>query len=685
VIPKETVDAIFQAVVIEEVVGDFVQLKKSGSTFRGLSPFTSEKTPSFYVVPSKGIFKDFSSGKGGSAVNFLMEHEKLSYPEALKWLANKYGIEIVEREQTAEEVAAQTERESLAAVSTFAQKWFTSQLWESDQGKSVGLSYFRGRDFSDTALQDYLIGYAPEGDRSRPGLFAEAAIAAGYDRKWLLAAGLCKARDDGSLWDFFGGRVIFPIRDVTGRTVGFGGRTLRSDKKIAKYFNSPESPLYDKSRVLYGIHLARHAIVREDRCILVEGYTDVMAMRQAGIENVVSSSGTALSSSQVRLIKRFSQQVTMLFDGDPAGLRAAVRGVDIVLREGLDVKVAVLPDGEDPDTFAKARTAEQMQNWLAEHATDFIRFKTDLLSAEAGQDPMARADLARSVVASIAAVPDALKRSVLLQESATRLGLKEDVLIEEMRRVAVEQAAQSRRDAERAERAAGRPSHSGPTSAPVDSEMTGAPPPDEALDLAGGRGAAPFSGPRLAGEVGRPAREKDLLRLLLMYGKDLVEVPTDDGPVKMTLAACLFEELETLQIEIGHLTVHKVLALYRDETSDEGDWNADILTQHADMEIAKLTADLLVSPHELSHNWSERHGIFPALESDSLIEALQSSLHRLLMDEARDQGDQISKALEAAEAEGNTANTTELLRNKIEIQKHIQQLSRHFGSTILGG
>jgi DNA primase len=680
VIPKQTVDAIMQATVVEEVVGDFVQLKKSGSNFRGLSPFTSEKTPSFYVVPSKGIFKDFSSGKGGSAVTFLMEHEKLTYPEALKWLAGKYGIEIVEREQSAEEVAERTERESLAAVAAFAQKWFTEQLWQTDQGKSIGLGYFRGRGFNDKSLEDFLIGYAPEGDRRSSGLFAAAAMSAGYEKKWLLAAGLCKEREDGTLWDFFGGRVIFPIRDVTGRAIGFGGRTLRSDKKIAKYFNSPESPLYDKSQALYGIHMASRAISQEDRCILVEGYTDVMAMRQAGVEHVVSSSGTALSSRQVKLIKRFTSQVTMLFDGDPAGLRAAVRGVDIVLSEGLDVKVAVLPDGEDPDTFAKARTADELKAWLTEHATDFIRFKTDLLTAEAGEDPMARAELARSVVGSIAAVPDALKRSVLLQESAAQLGLKEEVLIEEMRRVAVEKVAEQKRDAARAERAAAGRVHRPATTAgqsAVDPDLVGQPPPDD-----------PFTvGPRLAGETGQPAREKDLLRLLLLYGEQKVSLPGEpvgEGedavpgpPVEMSLAACLFEELEALNIEIAHGTVRNVLAIYRKASDADGNWDTKTLTHHQDMEIAKLTADLLISPYALSENWS-RHGIHPSEEGGRLIEALQSSLHRLLLDEARAEAAQVSKAIESSEGD-----VTALLRKKMEIQARIKDLSLHFGSTIL--
>ncbi|HAY57256.1 MAG TPA: DNA primase, partial [Flavobacteriales bacterium] len=314
-IPQETVDAIMNAAVIEDVVGDYVELKKSGSALRGLSPFTNEKTPSFYVLPAKGIFKCFSSGKGGSLVTFLMELEKVSYPEALRMLARRYNIEIEETAPTPEELAAATAKESLGNLVAWAQKWFTTQLNETDAGKAIGRSYFVERGFRDDVLDKFLIGYSPD----LWDAVAQAGAAAGYANDKLVEAGLCKQRDDGSLWDFFKGRVMFPIRDVTGRVIGFGGRTLTTDKKVAKYFNSPESVLYNKSRVLYGMHLAKPAILKEERCFLVEGYTDVMAMHQAGVENVVASSGTALTTSQIHLLRRFTKNVTVIFDGDSAG------------------------------------------------------------------------------------------------------------------------------------------------------------------------------------------------------------------------------------------------------------------------------------------------------------------------------------------------------------------------------
>ena len=523
-IPKDTVDAILQATFIEDVVSEFVQLKKSGTSMRGMSPFTNEKTPSFYVVPGKGIFKDFSSGKGGSAVTFLMEHEKLSYPEALRWLARKYGIEIEERQLTPEELEEQTERESLSNLSAWAQKWFSSQLLETGEGKSVGLGYLRNRGFTDGIIEDYALGWCPEGSWGEEGALAAAARKAGYKEKWLLTSGLCKQRDDGQLYDFYRGRVMFPIRDVTGRFIGFGGRTLKSDKKVPKYVNSPESPLYDKSRALYGIHMARNAIVREDRAILVEGYTDVMAMRQAGVEHVVASSGTALTADQVRLLRRFSKRMTMLFDGDPAGLRAAIRGVDIVLGEGLDVKVAVLPDGEDPDTFAKRLGREALMEWLAENSRDFIRFKIDLLDAEAADDPIKRTELVRSVVQSISHVPDELKRTVYVQESAGRLGMQVEDLLAELSR-----QARTRLEKEAA--------------APLPSLQPESP--------------SAIGKPRMLGRMGRKGREEDLLRLLLQYGRQkmtleaLEDAAKDQGleeeaPIEATLAEVMIHELDTL-------------------------------------------------------------------------------------------------------------------------------------------
>lgn len=667
-IPKDTVDAIMQATVIEEVVGEFVQLKKSGTSMRGLSPFTNEKTPSFYVVPGKGIFKDFSSGKGGSAITFLMEHEKLSYPEALRWLASKYGIEIEERELTAEEQAEQTERESLANLATWAQKWFSEQLNETGEGKSVGLGYMRQRGFGDAMLSDFAIGYCPDSPWSEEGALAQAAKKAGYQEKWLLSSGLCKKREDGKLYDFYRGRVIFPIRDVTGRFIGFGGRTLKTDKKVPKYVNSPESPLYDKSRALYGIHLARNAVVKSDRAILVEGYTDVMAMRQAGIEHVVASSGTALTVEQVRLLRRFSKNMTMLFDGDPAGLRAAIRGVDIVLGEGLDVKVAVLPDGEDPDTFAKRLGQEKLLGWLEENSQDFIRFKIDLLDEEAKGDPLKRTELVRSVIKSIAEVPDELKRTVYVQESARRLGMEVDDLLSELGR-------QARSSLEKK------------ANAPLPSLVPEA--------------EAPFGAPRLLGRVGRGGREVDLLRLLLRYGRHHVtmDMPEETGAVdeegadaspdtvEASLAEVLLMELDTAGVAIRHPVVDGVLRHFRDQMQKGHIPGLEDFAA-SEKEVAELMADLAISEFGLSENWTKRHGIRPETEEQNLKEAMRGALLRLMLDEAHFEGAKITRRLEEMTEDPSTSEDPleeekDLLRKKMSVSARVFRLAGHFQTVIL--
>ncbi len=371
-IPKETVELIHQTAVIEDVIRDYVELKKQGSSYRGLSPFTNEKTPSFYVVPSKGIFKCFSSGKGGSLATFLMEQEKVSYPEALRIMAKRYNIEIEEREQSPEEIAAASEKDSLGALVVWAQKWLKDQLHNTDEGKAIGLSYLKNRGFRDEILDKYDIGFCPDGWE----VMTTAALEAGYTKERLIATGLGKEKSsDGKLFDFFHGRVMFPIKDVTGRVIGFGGRTLKTEKKIAKYFNSPQSELYDKSRALYGIHAAKPHISKEDMCLLVEGYTDVMAMSQCGVENVVSSSGTALTVGQIHLIRRFTKNVTVLFDGDRAGMSAALRGIDILLSEGMNVKVVTFPDGDDPDSYSKKVSSTELQKYVREDAQDFLAFK----------------------------------------------------------------------------------------------------------------------------------------------------------------------------------------------------------------------------------------------------------------------------------------------------------------------
>lgn len=438
-IDRATVEKILDATEIVDVISDFVTLKRRGANYIACCPFHNEKTPSFSVSPSKGIFKCFGCGKAGSAVTFVMEHEQMTYPEALKYLARKYGIEVHEQEESAEDTADRLKRESMIAVSEFASRFYADALFNTSEGHSVGLSYFRQkRGFSDETIRKFGLGWSPSG-RSFAGEPAAAtlprtALQNGYKAEYLLSTGLCYEHG-GELVDKFRERVIFPIHSLSGRVIAFGGRTLREDKTVAKYLNSPESDIYHKSRSLYGIYFAKSAIAREQKCYLVEGYTDVISMHQAGIENVTASSGTSLTTEQIRLIKRFTNNVTVLYDGDAAGIKASLRGINMLLEEGMIIKVVLLPDGEDPDSFARSHTRQEILDFLSEHETDFIEFKYDLLSSTIERDPIRKAELIRDIIDTIAVIPDQIARSVYIEQCAQRLGMKEDVLFAEVARV----------------------------------------------------------------------------------------------------------------------------------------------------------------------------------------------------------------------------------------------------------
>ena len=422
-ITRTTIDQVYETARVEEVIGDFVVLKKSGSNFKGLSPFSQERTPSFMVSPVKQIWKDFSSGKGGNVVAFLMEHEQFTYPEAIRFLANKYNIEIEETEQSDEEKEKANARESLYLVNQFAQESFTQDLWEFPEGKAIGLSYFRERGFTDEIIRLFGLGYAAQ-QRDR---FYKKAAKAGYTENYIVETGLIIKNERGAV-DRFRGRVIFPIRSMAGRVQGFGGRILSATLKTAKYINSPESEVYHKSKVLYGMFEAKKAIAKEDICYLVEGYTDVIQMFQLGIENIVSSSGTALTPEQIRLVRRLTSNIVVLFDGDQAGLRAAIRGIDLILEQGMNVRVCSFPEGEDPDSFAKSHSREEIIKYLKESARDFIQFKTDLLLKESGNDPVKKANTVRDIVKSISKIPDAIQQEIYLKQCASSMEVSETVL-----------------------------------------------------------------------------------------------------------------------------------------------------------------------------------------------------------------------------------------------------------------
>lgn len=441
-IDKATIDRIQDAAQIVDVVSDFVTLKKRGVNYLGLCPFHDDRTPSFSVSPSKNICKCFSCGEGGTAIHFIMKHEQLSYYEALKYLAKKYNIEVREREMTDEEKVLESERESLFIINDYARNYFKNLLYENPEGKSVGLSYFKERGFRDDIIKKFELGYALE----QRNAFSTEALRLGYKKEFLIKTGLVAGGENNSpLYDRFRGRVIFPVHTLSGKVVAFGGRILRKADNLAKYVNSPESEIYSKSRELYGIYFAKKAIVKEDRCFMVEGYTDVLSMHQAGIENVVSSSGTALTTGQIRLIRRFTQNMTVLYDGDAAGITAALRGIDLLLEEGLNVKVVLLPKGEDPDSFARKQNAESFNKFIADNEVDFIRFKAQLLLDETKDDPIKRAGLISNIVESIALIPDGIKRSVYIKDSASLLEIDEKLLIQEVNKISLRKYDQRNR------------------------------------------------------------------------------------------------------------------------------------------------------------------------------------------------------------------------------------------------
>lgn len=446
-IPQDTVNKILDSAQIVEVISDFVSLKRRGANFIACCPFHNEKTPSFYVSPSKGIYKCFGCGKSGTAVGFVMEHESMTYVEALKYLAKKYGIEVKEKEDSPEEIAARQRSESLYLVMDFAEKFFQKSL-KTPEGRSIGYAYFRSRGLEDSTIEKYGLGWSPKGG----SVFSREALAKGYKEEFLTATGVSIKRNDGSLIDKFYDRVMFPIHSVSGRVIAFGGRTLRSDYKtanIGKYVNSPETEIYDKSRSLYGIYFAKSEISRQDKCFLVEGYLDVLSMHQLGITNVVASSGTSLTVPQIRLIKKFTSNVTIMYDGDAAGIHAALRGIGLILKEGMNVRVVLIPDGDDPDSYSRKHTLEEMRKFLEDNEQDFITYKTDLLLGQAGNDPLKRAELINDIADTIALIPDQIKRAVYVQNAADKFGIAEDMIYARIHSSRQKMIEEERKEAER--------------------------------------------------------------------------------------------------------------------------------------------------------------------------------------------------------------------------------------------
>ncbi len=595
-IDQLTVDRIIAAADVVEVIKDYVSLKKRGVNYIGLCPFHNEKTPSFSVSPAKGIYKCFGCGKGGNAVNFIMEHEQMSYVEALKYLANKYNIEFEERELTPEELKQRTERDSLMVVTAWAQRHFSDNLHKHSEGKSVGLSYFRERGFRDDIIEKFQLGYSLE---QRDGL-TQAAQRQGYKMEYLVKTGLSIERNDGSAFDRFFGRVIFPIHSMSGRVIAFGGRIMKSDAKAAKYLNSPESEVYHKSHVLYGIYFAKKAITQADKCYLVEGYTDVISMHQAGIENVVASSGTALTPDQIRLIKRFTPNITVLYDGDPAGIKASIRGIDLILEEGLNVKVLLLPEGEDPDSYAKSHSASQVLDFIAENEVDFISFKANLLLKEAKNDPIQKANLIRDIVRSIAVIPESITRSVYIKECTRILNVDEAILYAE---VAKHRKAKMDKILGKTQQVA----------------------PAESIQAA----KETPSLPSFVENIYCEEQEKEILYFLLKYGSEVFfEIPSDDElstPTKITVGQHIISEILNDDLEFKNLVYKKVFDEYKQLLESEKEFDSRYFINHRDFEISQLAVNLLTSQHKLSKIW-KKHNAQPVDEIDFLHSAIPKTI-----------------------------------------------------------
>ncbi len=647
-IDKGTVDKIYASANIAEVVGDFVTLRKKGVNYTACCPFHSEKTPSFIVSPAKGLYKCFGCGKGGNAVTFVMEHEGITYPEALKWVARKYGITVEERELSPEEERRNDDRESMMVVSSWAGDWMREQLLKTDEGRSVGLSYLRSRGMTDATIEKFGLGYSA----SAPDAFSKAALAAGYKEEYLISTGLTIKRENGNYYDRFCGRVMFPIHSISGRIVGFGGRTMRTDNKTAKYLNSPESEIYHKSSILYGLYFAKKAITQDDVCILVEGYTDVISMHQAGVENVVASSGTSLTEDQIRLIGRFTRNVTVIYDGDPAGIKASLRGIDMILRAGLNVRVVLLPEGEDPDSFARAHTATELKGYIREKEEDFLSFKTRVLLSDTKGDPIRKAALIGDIVQSIAEIPDPVIRSVYIKECARQMDVQEALLTSE---VAKKRATHS----------------SDPETAEFVRRQQTIAREQEAEH------AAPLS---VTAGSSMEELEKELIKYLLRYGDKNIEIKEGKQFVELNVARTIISELQVIGVELRNPLYQMLFSTYAAALQAGGAVDPGLFVNHPDPEAVNAAADIMFSDENYiaSKMW-KKHDVAVDTEEERLsaavpraviiykskaIEQIIGQLHAQLADET----------LSDEQASDIILRIDALNRERISISKKVQRL-----------
>ena len=683
-IDQATIDRIMDAAQIYDVVSDFVTLRKRGVNYVGLCPFHDDKTPSFSVSPAKNLCKCFACGKGGNPVHFIMLHEQLSYPDALRYLAQKYHIEIQEREQTAEEKAAQTERESLFIVNQFANDYFRHTLRDTEEGRNIGMAYFRSRGFRDDIIEKFQLGYCTESHDA----FAKEALAKGYKREFLVKTGLCYETDDHRLRDRFWGRVIFPVHTLSGKVVAFGGRVLAAATKgvKVKYVNSPESEIYHKSNELYGIYQAKQAIVKQDRCFLVEGYTDVISMHQSGVENVVASSGTALTTHQIKLIHRFTNNLTVLYDGDAAGIKASLRGIDMLLEEGMNIKVCLLPDGDDPDSFARKHNSTEFQQFIREHETDFIRFKTHLLVDDAGQDPIKRAELIGSLVQSIAVIPEAIVRDVYIKECAQLLHVEDKLLVSEVakrREKLAEQRAEQRERERRRMANASAPSSSTP-SADASTEVPEAPQPDNQppapTPLDDYRSFIPQED-----KEGREfyKYERLILQMVVRYGERVMCSVTDEEgrEVPVTVTEYIVNDLRQDDLAF-HNPLHRRMLHEAAERIHTQDFVAEhYFLNHPDPTISLLSAELVSNRYQLSKYHYKNQKI--VTDEERLYELVPLLMMNFKYAIVSEELAHLMRALQDAAVLADDARCNEVLQRYNELRQMQSAMAHRLGDRVV--
>lgn len=634
-----TVDKIIEAAQITDVIQDFISLKRRGANYIGLCPFHNEKTPSFSVSPSKGIFKCFGCGKGGNSVNFVMEHEHMSYPEALKFLARKYGIAVEEKELTEEDKKLGNERESLMIVNEFAAKYFSNTLTNSDEGVAIGLSYFQERGFNAQVIHEFRLGYSPE-ERSA---FTNWALKNGYKQEFLEKTGLSIFREDYQV-DRFAGRVMFPIFSLSGQVIGFGGRILKTDKKIAKYLNSPESPVYSKSKVLYGLFHAKQDIIKQQKCFLVEGYTDVISLHMSGIKNVVASSGTSLTEDQIRMIHRFTEDVTILYDGDAAGIKASLRGIDMILEQGLNVRIVLFPDGDDPDSYSRKHGSAGTIEYISANEQDFISFKTKLLNEDAKNDPIKRSALILDIVKSISVIDDSIKQSVYIQECSKILTIDENVLYSEIIKIRRRKIEDNQKQHAKSVVAA--------NLKPI---------------------------PHIPGFIDSiyyEIQEHEIIRILLLYGNVMVifEDLQKDTRYEIKVADYIIDQLRNDELEMTNVLNQKIFVLAENLIKEGGLIEIDFFIKNPDSEISSLSADLCSTKHQLSPLW-EKRGAPLLKEEKKLPEILEDLFIKYKLNITKEAKKKLDDELRQAKTENDSEKMTEIMTKIIKIKDIIRLLS----------